>query len=254
VTLWFVVPAHGRLELTRICLRQLRRTCDALDHEGITASAVVIACDENLDTARDQGFATIERDNQFLSRRYNDGIQLACDPAVNPRPVDHVVPCGSDDWVDHRLFLEPPRPHTVLGFQHISFVREDGQEITSRFLNYIGGSGIRVYPQQVVQALNYRPADEDRKRACDTSILFNLKAAYQRAGRQLKVEHRESDPWQIVDWKSPREQLNSYRDISLRYRSVTTGDPFDLLADVYPADSLDEMVALYASRRELVAA
>ena len=27
-SLWFVVPAHGRLELAAICLRQLRRTCD----------------------------------------------------------------------------------------------------------------------------------------------------------------------------------------------------------------------------------
>src|SRR5687767_4792022 len=100
-SLWFVVPAFGRVELARICLRQLRRTCDALQAEGVEATAVVIADDENLDAARELGFGTIERDNRAVSRKFNDGIQLALDPAYNPRPGDYVVPCGSDDWVDH---------------------------------------------------------------------------------------------------------------------------------------------------------
>ena len=67
-SLWFVMPAHGRLELAAICLRQLRRTIDSLDDNGIRASAVVVACDENLDTARELGFGWVERDNQFVSR------------------------------------------------------------------------------------------------------------------------------------------------------------------------------------------
>jgi hypothetical protein len=36
-SLWFVVPAQGRFFLTAICLRQLRRTCDALTENGISA-------------------------------------------------------------------------------------------------------------------------------------------------------------------------------------------------------------------------
>ena len=67
-SLWFIVPAHGRLDLARICLRVLRWTCDNLEADGVRASAVVIADDENLDTARELGFATVERDNQFTSR------------------------------------------------------------------------------------------------------------------------------------------------------------------------------------------
>ena len=85
-SLWFVMPAHGRLELARICLRQLRRTIDSLDDNGIRASAVVVACDENLDTARELGFGWVERDNQFVSRRFNDGVQFACDPGLQPAP------------------------------------------------------------------------------------------------------------------------------------------------------------------------
>lgn len=91
-SLWFCVPAFGRYNLTAICLRQLRRTCDLLEHDGIHATAVVIADDENLDSARELGFATVRRDNRFTSRKFDDGIQLALDPDYNPHPADYVVP------------------------------------------------------------------------------------------------------------------------------------------------------------------
>lgn len=250
-TLWFCVPAHGRLALTAICLRQLRRTCDALSDEGIEASAVVIAEDENLDTARALGFGTIERDNQFLSRRFNDGIQLACDPSFNPRPADYVVPCGSDDWVDHRIFLDLPPADTVLGFQQVSFVRADGAEISFTRVDYTGGCGIRVYPRRVVARHGYRPADEDRYRGCDTSILTNLQRAHR---GELQVAHREIDPRQIVDWKSPEQQVTPYESIVNRHPSVKKLDPFVVLRNFYPAETLGEMEAHYARAEGLVPA
>lgn len=243
----FVVPAHGRVELTRICLRQLRRTCEELGDAGIRASAVVVAEDENLTTALELGFGIVERDNRFLSRRFNDGIQLACDREFNPRPADYVVPCGSDDWVDSRLFLELPRLNTVVGFQRISFVREDGRELTTRFLNYEGGSGIRIYPRPILAGLDFRPADEDRTRGCDTSILVNLKRAV-----RFRLEHREIDPRQIVDWKSPGvEQRNTYASVAARHRGEAPVDPFDTLSSVFPAEALEEMSVLYSRRSEL---
>ena len=247
-SLWFVVPVYGRLPLAAICLRQLRCTCDALTGQGIEATAVVIGDDENLDTARALGFGTIERDNRFLSRKFNDGIQFACDPRFNPRPADYVVPCGSDDWIDYRILLELPPPDTVLGFQRLSFVRPDGEEITATCVDYVGGCGIRVYPRQVVARTEYRPADEDRYRACDTSILVNTRKAYP----EVRVVHREIDPRQIVDWKSPDEQLTSYESIFARHRGERRPDPSSVLEGVYGADALAEMQAHYA--RELVAA
>lgn len=245
-SLWFVVPAHGRLELSRICLRQLRRTVDELEDAGIASSAVVVADDENLDTALKLGFGTVERNNRFLSRKFNDGIQLALDPRFNPRPVDYVVPIGSDDWIDSRILLELPRQNTVVGFQRITFVREDGLELTERFLNYPGGSGIRIYPRRVLEALEYRPADEDRIRGCDTSILVNLTRA-----RTFRLEHRAIDPRSIVDWKSPDVQRNPYADVAARWRGGPPTDPFETLRDVFPAEALDEMAAHYGRDREL---
>jgi len=256
-TLWFCVPAHGREALTAICLRQLRRTCDALTAEHIEASAVVVADDGNLDTARDLGFATVRRNNEFLSRKFNDGIQLALDSRFNPRPADYVVPCGSDDWVDHRLFLNGlPEPGQMLAFRMAAFVSEDGRQIVSRVLDYEGGVGIRVYPRAMLEHLRFRPADEDRKRACDTSILANVK----RELRALsipppQVVYGDLHPFQIVDWKSASEQLNSFSDITIRHRRGTPPvDPFDELAKSFPKAALREMRAHYARARDLVAA
>jgi hypothetical protein len=176
-SLWFVVPADGRAELTRICLKQLRHVCDRLTENGVDANAVVVACDENLDTAADLGFATFARVNDPLSRKFNDGIALALDPRLNRRPADYVVMCGSDDWVDWRLFLDLPPSDAMLAFRQAAFVSEDGRRIVSRVIDYTGGVGIRVYPRQLLQPLRFRPADEHRERGCDTSIWVNVKRA-----------------------------------------------------------------------------
>ena len=250
-SLWFVVPAHGRAELAAICLEQLRRTCDALAQEGLEATAVVIADDENLETARALGFGTVERDNRWLSRKFNDGIQLACDPRYNRRPADFVVPIGSDDWVDHRILLRTPQRNTeIVAFRRLSFVREDGLELSPSFVDYSGGCGIRIYPRGLMKQTGYRPADEDRERGCDTSILVNLTKAV----RNLRVRYEDVHDLQIVDFKSPNEQLNAYRELR-RYRSRrNAGDPWDELESVYPLSAIEAMRAHYGARdRELVA-
>jgi len=244
-SLWFIVPAYGRAKLAAICLRQLRRTCDALTAAGVDATAVVVADDENLETARELGFATVSRDNLFLSRRFNDGIQLALDERFNPRPADYVVPCGSDDWVDHRLFLELPDDKTMFGFRTLSFVSPDGRTIRSTTLsNHVGGCGIRVYPRALMEAVGYRPADEDRKRGCDTSILTNLRGIHD---HRMRVEHRPAEPHQIIDWKSPDEQVTPYESVVARHGGVDLGDPFEVLSGLWPRDALDDMRSHYAT-------
>jgi len=249
-SLWFIVPAHGRHDLTRICLGQLRRTCDQLKASGVDATAVVIACDENLDTARGLGFGTVERNNRFLSRKYNDGIQVATDPAINPRPADYIVPCGSDDWVDHRLFTNLPPDDTIVGFQTIAFVHPSGEQIATTKLRSVAGCGIRIYPAVMMEPFGYRPGDEDRVRACDTSILYNVQ---RRLGNAALVEHRYLHDRQIVDWKSPDQQVTPWESIIGRHSSRIDTDPFDQLTGFYPEDALDAMRVLYAHRR-LVAA
>jgi glycosyltransferase involved in cell wall biosynthesis len=254
-SLWFVVPAHGRAKLAAICLRQLRRTCDLLIENGIDATAVVVATDGNLRTARSLGFETVREPNRFVSRKFNAGIQAALDERHNAWPADYVVPFGSDDWVDYRLLLDLPGRDEIKCFQTMSFVREDGREMTPKFLNYLGGCGIRVYPREVMARLNYRPADEDRTRGCDTSILTNLSVEYERNFvRPLRVVHAACDARQIVDWKSQMFQLNAYDALSRHKSLERPTDPFVALHDVFPSEALDEMAAHYGRTRELVAA
>lgn len=244
-SLAFVVPVHGRLQLAQICLRQLRRTCDALIQGGVSASAVIVSDRHTLKQLDplELGFAIVERDNSFTSRRFNDGIQLATDPKHNQSPADYVVPFGSDDWADHRLFLEPlPGPDTIFGFQWMSFVSENGCEISSRHLNYEGGSGIRIIPRELVEPLGYRPADEDRLRGCDTSILVNLRRHH---GDRLKVKHWHLHERQIVDWKTSGAQLNSYRAVTSLHQGNAERDPFTVLVEFYPAEALAEMEEHY---------
>lgn len=254
--LWFVVPVHGRLELASVCLRQLRRTCEALEGDGIRATAVVIGDRDNLRrlrrnvgsligntaTGRRGTFATIERPNEYLSMRFNDGIQYACDPAHNPRPADYVIPCGSDDWIDYRI-IRPALPsgRVVSAFQRMSFVREDGLEITSAVVRYTGGCGIRIYPRDLVRRLDYRPADEDRRRGCDTSILGNVLHEV----RNVTVRYADVHPRQIVDWKTPSGNLNSYEAVGM-HAEARAPDPFVELAGVYPDEALEEMREVYA--------
>lgn len=247
-SLWFVMPAHGRQELARICMRQLRRTCDALEENGVRASAIVVADDENLDTARGLGFAWAERNNRFLGRKFNDGIHVACDPTYNRHPVDYVVPIGSDDWIDWRLFTDLPARDTMVGFRSLSFVDETGTSLAAHRLDYEGGCGIRIYPRHVMQRLGYRPCDEYRRQGCDTSILVNLR----RVGALRHVEHRDTDPLQIVDWKSPGEQVTPYAQVAARHKTLFAGDPFDLLAGRFPSEALEEMSRHHA--RQAVAA
>ena len=66
------------------------------------------------------------------------------------------------------------------------------------------------------------------------------------------MEHRHLHDFQIVDWKSPAEQLNTYRDLAAVFRPTVTADPFDVLTGLYPVEALDEMRAHYAA--DLVAA
>lgn len=250
MTLWFLVPAFARFALTRICLENLARTCETLTERGLTATAVVVADDENLTSASALGFGTIRQANAPLGRKWNDAYQFACDPAYNPRPADFVVPMGSDDWVDPELILSAPLPEDdeMTCFRLAAFVREDGGALARLRVTYPGGLGIRIIPRSLVARAGYRPADEDRRRALDASTHLGLR----KANRSLQLVYHDLHTLQIVDWKS-RTQLNGYESC-LRHALSESKSPFDELAGVYPEASLEDMRALYPGARERVLA
>lgn len=246
-SLWFVMPAHGREDVARVCMAQLARTIDTLQEHGIDAAAVVVAEDGNLDTARDLGFGTIDQTNDLLGRRFNDGYQFATDPAFNPRPADYVIPIGSDDWIDPNLLLQGlPDPDTIMCFRDAAIVRENGRTLAHVRVTYEAGLGIRIIPRQLIANAGHRPAEDWKTRAVDTSTLHGLK----RANPSMRIAYRDMHPNQIVDWKTSGLQLNSYR-ACLPYAKGETSDPFLELADTYPADALDGMRSVYQLSSEV---
>jgi len=234
-SLWFIVPAHGRVEKTRACLRQLARTCDDLEQAGLAATAVVVAEDENLETARELGFADLRCRNYPLGRKWNDGYRFA-----GLAGADYVVPFGSDDWVDPIVFLDQlPDGHEIRCSRLSAVVREDGKRIAPLSIWYDGGDGVRIIPRKLLERLAFRPAEENRDRAIDTSIMRSIA----RVG-QPSIIYFDAHPYQIVDWKTHGSQLNTYA-ACLTFASGPEADPWEELADRYPAVALDEMRAVY---------
>lgn len=236
-SLWFVVPAHGRVELTRVCLRQLARTCATLTANGIRASAVVIADDDNLETAAEVGFATVERTNVPLGRKWNDGYELA-----GMAGVDFVVPFGTDDWIDPELLLTGglPDDDQIRCCRLSAIVSEDRTRMTPLRINYEGGDGVRILPAALLKPLRFRPAEEDAARAIDTSVMRRVSNTL---GNRPRLRYLDLHPWQIVDWKSDGGQLNTY-DACLVHADGPEVDPFAQLTGVFPDEALAEMAAL----------
>jgi glycosyltransferase involved in cell wall biosynthesis len=238
-SLWFVVPASGRFEVARVCLRQLARTCKTMTARGVQTSAVVIADDANLETAAELGFATVRRRNKPLGRKWNDGFQLA-----GESDVDYVVALGSDDWVVPELFLRDlPADGEMRGSRLSSVVSEDATRLARLKIPYDGGDGVRVYPTSLLKPLRYRPIEEDRDRAMDTSLLRGITTAL---GRRPLCRYVDLHPFQIVDWKTA-ENLNSYAACvgDRKFQAEEVGNPFSVLGEHYPREAIDEMRALY---------
>ncbi len=242
---WFMVPVHGREALTEVCLRQLKRTCDAawLAYD-IQATAVVIGDDRSLQVAADLGFATVRRDNHQLGRKFNDGYQLACDPAYNPEPADYCVPCGSDDWVDPVILRRMPPPDAIGNFRQITVVNEGRTVCTSLKVAYSTGAGIRIIPASLIARAGYRPAHEEARRAVDASTQYGISEALR--GHVPRTVYLDVHAAQIVDWKSHGQQLNSYAQLR-GFRRGNETDVWETLEPHYPAEALDEMLHLTPS-------
>jgi len=73
-------------------------------------------------------------------------------------------------------------------------------------------------------------------------MLLNLKEHIE----DLRIEHRDLDPLQIVDWKSHGENLNPYETLR-RHHAELTRDPFQVLRGRYPDEALDAMAVHYGA-------
>lgn len=242
----FVLPAYRRFDLTRVCLRQLARTCEALVNFGVRATAVVVGDDENLAVADALGFATIRRENRPLGRKFNDGLEYAASPRF--LGCDYVVPIGTDNWIMPELLMAQIPPEGAIGAHRLfTMIHQSGRRSVPLRIHYDGGDGIRTIPCHLLERLAYRPADEDRNRAIDTSIFTRLGRVN---GGSLRFHYVDVHPFQVVGFQSEDEQLNTYSELRAAFSAgEERDDHWSQLAQVYPEEAVAEAREVYERRR-----
>jgi len=246
-TLAFVVPTFRRFDLTRVCLTQLRWTCDELERRyGIKSTAVVVGDDSSLDVAQLLGFATVTQDNAQLGRKWNDGIEYA----GKYLGVEYIVPFGTDNWIDPALIgLYLPDDGELTVHRIFTMVHQSGDRLATCRVSYDGGDGIRTMPSALLEVLDFRPCDEDRQRATDTSMRDRLG---RRLGKKPPYHYCDLHPFQIVSFQSDEQQLNVYDDLYTAFGTWESPDPWMWLATAYDEASIDAVRQVYDGR--LVAA
>lgn len=245
-TLWFVIPCFQRFELAAISLAHLASVCAELRERGIQADACVIADDANLAVAEGLGFATINRSNEYLGRKLNDGYAYAHDSGA-----DYVIPFGSDDFLTADVIARslPEADDTISVFRHAGIVNETGTKMVKISITYPGGIGVRIWPLKFFEPLGYRPVPEMAQRAMDGATHESVLRSLGR--RKLPFVYHESDPLEIVEFKGT-DNLNAYSEVRQAFAETETDDPWGELAEFYPTKMLSDLQALYA--REPIAA
>lgn len=237
-----VIPAHGRLAVSRVAFSGISWCLDVLLAAGVTARALVVAADDNLDEADALGFETLERPNVPLGKKWNDGYETAC----RDLDADYVLSCGSDDWIHPSLILahleaaETAPKNAIFCSRLSTVVAPDGSEAVTIRVGYASGDGVRMLPRRMLQRLDYRPYLDARNRALDGGMI----ARY--AGSAVWT-YTDLHPFQIVDFKS-RDNLTPYekfRDCEHEPQLVT--DPLARLLEHYPAGLIDRAGSLYAA-------
>jgi hypothetical protein len=236
-SLWFIVPAWKRVELGRICLGHLAKVCAQLTRGGIDASAVVIAEDENLETARGLGFASIERKN-MLGAKLNDGYEYAARSGI-----DYAVPIGTDDLVAADLIAKAlPTGDTVAAFRSYVAISEDGTRLSRIVHPWEGGAGVRIWPVRLLAPCGFRPAPESAGRALDAATLDGVR----RSGVRVEFAYHENECRQLVDCKS-ETQINGYAALA-KQCGEDLGKPFEELAGHFPVATLRALKSFYEQR------
>jgi glycosyltransferase involved in cell wall biosynthesis len=223
LVIYFVTPAWQRYELSEVCFEQRRRVVDHLNEHGIEAHCVVVADDENIDLALSKGFEVFKQDNEWLGRRFNDGIQYAAHSGA-----EWIVPIGSDSWIDPAYFLPLPDPSLTRSSKMYAAV-------TSGRIGYLNvahptnpAGPHMIHRSRLPESL--RPTVDERNRYIDSATLAGLS--------DLRFEFRDLHPLQYIGFRG-QPHLTPYDRLWTAWGVRESTDPWTELATVYPQDLVD---------------
>lgn len=220
MTVWFVTPAWQRYEVSKLCFEQRRWLMDRLAANGIDSQCVVVADDDNLRLARRFGFQTLERDNRWLGKRFNDGIAYAYQQGA-----EWIVPIGSDSWIAP-AYLDP-LPDPALTRTATYYALATGNRLAELRVPGDGVGPYMIHRDRLPS--NGRPSNDDLATGVDNSTIAGLK--------DVRWEIRDLDPLQYVALRpSGVPQLHSYQSLYRRFGvRYHLGGPA-LLSRLFPSD------------------
>ena len=220
-SLWFVTPAWRRFALSAVCFEQRRQVMEQLAAMDIEAHCVVVADDENLELARAAGFDVLEQNNDWLARRFNDGIEYA-----GAHGADWVVPVGSDSWVQADYFAPLPGAGEVRTSTYLCTVAPDRLAHLEIKPNH--GGGPYIVPRAMLESSGFRPAKDLLNRNIDRSTVDGL------AG-PVTWQLRDLNRFQHVSFRG-QPHLTTYEKLWYYWGVEEHLDPWEQLAEHYPPD------------------
>lgn len=233
MSVWFVTPAWQRYAISDLCFAQRRWTMDRLAAVGIESECVVVADDHNLVLARAHGFQTLERDNAWLGRRFNDGIEYAASQGAT-----WIVPIGSDSWIAP-AYIDPlpDESLTRTSTLYALLARTKLAELQ------IPGDGVGPYMiHRDRLPRSKRPSVDGLASGVDNSTLAGL--------RDVRWEVRDLHPLQYVALRAANApQLHSYRTLYRRFGVREHRAGWDRLTSIYPPELVKATRRLLGAQR-----
>ena len=239
-SLCFITPVWQRFELTEIVLNHRKSVCDELQAVGINASSIIIGDDDNIDIARSLDFAVVERDNEFLSRKFNDGYEYA-----HSAGFDYCYPVGSDSLLTADQFIGTVGEELPVASKYYCMIHSSGTERIDVEIKVPGGIGPLIIPVPMLTKFP-RPIQEDMRRGCDNAARQTILSA------GIQILTRETHQWEHVAFQSGVTQITDYERIRRVYNAEvveTVHGIFSEIMALYDADTIAGINDYYASGR-----
>lgn len=231
-SVWFVTPAWRRFALSAVCFDQRLDVMRQLTAAGVEAHTVVIADDANVELAQERGFEVVERDNRWLGRRFNDGIEYARDHGAT-----WIVPIGSDSFIDPAYLL--PLPDQSVARTSPLYCHARWNALSELSVGVPMGAGPFMFHRDLLASTGGRPAVDKLARGCDTSTVRGIEHAN---GEPVHWEQRNLHPFQYIGFRG-WPAITSYRRVLERWGQREHRDPAAILSAHYPPDLVERALA-----------
>lgn len=216
-----MIPACGRPDVTRLALTGHRWLAEQLAARGITTTCLIVADDDNLEVADEFGYPGLERRNEPLGWKINEGFEHLCREGA-----DAAAFIGSDDWLHPDLF-DGIDGETILSGHEITVV-----DLVNPRLRHLGwrrphGVPPWLIPRRILKTVGWRPCEDHQDRGMEGSISRKLQPF------DIQWTMHDPHPMTRVDFKSGIG-MTGYDQIASSIGIGPDREPWTELTHQYP--------------------